>query len=48
MFNKRLKERIFAMEVVMDALISTLTRKKVITRDDIQKQILEQAKADKK
>lgn len=47
MFNKRLKERLEALEVVLDALISILTHKKVMSREEIQRQILETAAKDK-
>lgn len=48
MFNRKLRERLEALEVVVDALIGVLTRKKTLSREDIQHQILETAARDKK
>jgi hypothetical protein len=47
MFNKQLKTKILTLEVVLDALIGVLIHKKVLSRDDIQRQILEQARDDR-
>lgn len=46
MFNNRLKEKIHTLEVVVDALIGVLTRKNIMTRGEIQSQIIEQAATD--
>jgi hypothetical protein len=40
LFNKQLKDRIMAAEVVIDALIGVLVGKKLMSRDEIQRQIL--------
>lgn len=48
MFNKRTKERVLTLEVVLDALIGVLTHKKVLSRGEIQRQIIETAGADAK
>lgn len=45
---KRSKERLLSLEVVLDALIGALVRKEVLTREDIQRQILDVANEDKK
>lgn len=47
MFNKHLKEKILTLEVVVDALIGVLTRKKIMSRAEIQAQIIETAGSDK-
>lgn len=46
LFNRDLREKVTTLEVVVDALIGVLTHKKLMTRTEIQRQIIEQAGAD--
>lgn len=39
MFN-RLKQKVYTLEVVIDALLTVLHKKDIVTREDIQIQIL--------
>lgn len=39
----RIKYQIITMEVILDALITILHRKRVVTKDEIQREILEVA-----
>jgi hypothetical protein len=40
-FKSKLGERLMHMEIIVDAVISVLVKKKLISRADIQKQIIE-------
>lgn len=48
LLNRDLRDKVTTLEVVVDALIGVLTHKKVMTRTEIQRQIIEQAAADAK
>lgn len=43
MIFRKIREKIITIEVVLDALVTILHKKRVVTRDEIQQEILDVA-----
>lgn len=46
MFNRKLKDKIHVLEVIVDALIGVLVTNRTLSREDIQKHIINTAAED--